>query len=716
MQETHYRSCNLCEAMCGLTIEVEDSRVTSIKGDKEDPFSRGHICPKGTELKNLYEDPDRIKRPLKRTESGWEEISWPQALSEVARGLHEVQSKHGNDAVGVYLGNPTVHNYGSMLMGQKFVNRLKTRNLFSATSVDQLPHQLLAYWMFGHQLMIPIPDIDRTQYMLILGGNPIASNGSLMTVPDVRKRLNDIQKRGGKYVVIDPRKTETAALADEHHFIRPGTDAYFLLGLVRILFEEKRTQGPVHYSSEELQKLENLAKSYELDAIATITGISVESMRKIALEFADSESAVCYGRVGVSMQEFGAVCQWLINVINAITGNMDRPGGAMFTLPAVDVVDPKSVMRTSPGSFNDYQTRVRGLPEFSGELPVSALAEEILTEGPGQIRAMVTNAGNPVLSTPNGAQLDQALEGLEFMVSVDLYLNETTRHAHYILPPTSALEHDHYDLVFNVFAVRNTTRFNEPVFAPEDGMLHDWQIYADLAKRMDFVRAGKPLPEKVIESRLTPASMIDYALQAGPYGTRSGKGPLSLEHLKQNPHGVDLGPLQPCFPHRLCTEDHLLRLVPAEILGDEDRLRSRFEQWKNDQKNGKELLLIGRRHLRSNNSWMHNMAKLMTGKERCTLMVHPDDATRFGLSDARQAVVESRVGKITVPVEITADIMTGVVSIPHGFGHTRKNVRWQVASEHPGVSINDLTDDQAIDALSGNAAFSGVPVSVRPAD
>ncbi|MCW7463675.1 molybdopterin-dependent oxidoreductase [Leptospira limi] len=713
MDQTHYRSCNLCEAMCGLQIEIKNGTIQNFKGDSLDQFSRGHICPKGPELKSLYEDPDRIKFPIKRTNSGWEKVSWVEALSDIAKQIVDLQSKYGNDVVAIYNGNPNVHNYGSMLYGQRFASRIKTKNNFSATSVDQLPHQLLSYLMFGHQLLVPIPDIDRTAYFLILGGNPFASNGSLMTVPDVKKRLKAIQDRGGKYVVIDPRKTETAEHANEHIFIKPGTDVFFLLSLLNVIFDKKRNKPNSLIKEKDLDSIINLVKEFHPSVVSKITGIPIDTIEKIALEFVNASSAVCYGRVGVSTQEFGALCQWLINVINIVTGNLDKEGGAMFTLPAVDLVGEGSTMRSSPGSFNSYQSRVRKLPEFNDELPVSALAEEILTEGEGQIRALATSAGNPVLSTPNGSKLEKALSQLDLMISFDFYLNETTKHAHYILPPTSTLEHDHYDLIFNVFAVRNTSRYNQPLFQPEEGMLHDWEIFADLTKRIELLRSGKELPSELIRTKLTPASIIDHALKSGPYGIKNNAEiQMSLELLKNSPHGIDLGPLKKSFPERLYTEDKKIQLYPPLLQNDIPRLKTKFNEHLNVGHSKFPFLLIGRRHLRNNNSWMHNLPKLMTGKPRCTMMVHPDDASFLGISNHEEVIVESKVGKLRIPVEITDELMKGVVSIPHGFGHNRSGTNQKVATQYSGVSINDLTDDQSIDEFSGNAAFSGIQVKI----
>ncbi|PJZ36731.1 dehydrogenase [Leptospira levettii] len=713
MDQTHYRSCNLCEAMCGLQIEVKNGTIQNFKGDILDQFSRGHICPKGPELKSLYEDPDRIKFPIKRTNSGWEKVSWVEALSDIAKQIVDLQTKYGNDVVAIYNGNPNVHNYGSMLYGQRFTSRIKTKNNFSATSVDQLPHQLLSYLMFGHQLLVPIPDIDRTTYFLILGGNPFASNGSLMTVPDVKKRLKAIQDRGGKYVVIDPRKTETAEHANEHIFIKPGTDVFFLLSLLNVIFEKKRNKPNSLVNEEDLNSIQRLTNEFHPTVVSKITGIPMDTIERIAMEFVNAPSAVCYGRVGVSTQEFGALCQWLINVINIVTGNLDKEGGAMFTLPAVDLVGEGSTMRSSPGSFNTYQSRVRKLPEFNDELPVSALAEEILTDGEGQIRVLATSAGNPVLSTPNGSKLEKALSQLDLMISFDFYLNETTKHAHYILPPTSTLEHDHYDLIFNVFAVRNTSRYNQPLFQPEEGMLHDWEIFSDLTKRIELVRSGKELPSELIRTKLTPASIIDHALKSGPYGSKHNTEiQMSLELLKNSPHGIDLGPLKKSFPERLYTKDKKIQLFPTLLQNDIPRLKTKFNEHLNSGHSNFPYLLIGRRHLRNNNSWMHNLPKLMTGKPRCTMMVHPDDARLLGISNHEEVIVESKVGKLRIPVEITDELMKGVVSIPHGFGHNRSGTNQKVATQFSGVSINDLTDDQSIDEFSGNAAFSGIQVKI----
>jgi len=702
----HYRACNLCEAICGIEIKLENGRITGIRGDKEDPFSRGHICPKAPELKTIYEDPDRIKFPLRKTKSGWEEISWQEALTETAQKLHEIQKLFGNDAVGVYQGNPSVHNYGSLLLGSRFTGKLKTKNVYSATSVDQLPHYFASYFMLGHFFLLPVPDIDRTEYFLIMGGNPLASNGSMMTAPDIKNRLKDIQNRGGKFIVIDPRKTETAELADRHLFIRPATDVFFLFALLNALFEMgyPKNEFP-EWMKGRIEELRKAAAPYSPESTEKLTGIPAAETRKIASEFASSGASVCYGRVGLSTQPFGALCQWLIYALNTVTGNLDRPGGAMFTKPAFDTVgSPRK--GASGGSYNTYRTKARNLPEFAGEFPSAALADEILYEGEGKIRALVTSCGNPVLSTPNGRKLEKAFEKLDFMVSVDFYINETTKHAHIILPPTSSLEHDHYDFAFHLLAVRNTAKYSQPLFEKPANTKHDWEIFSELTKRIELLRAGQSIPDK-FEHKLTPKGMLEHALRSGPQSAH-----VSLQTLIDNPHGIDLGPLESCLPDRLFTEDRKVNLAPEIFLKDLPRLEA-YRQEIAGENGNKKFLLIGRRHLRNNNSWMHNSEKLMAGKERCTLFIHPEDAGHLGIESNQRVTVKSRVGEVTLQAEVTDDIMKGVVSIPHGFGHNRNGTRIKTAQAHAGVSINDLTDDEAIDAVSGNAAFSALPVEIH---
>jgi anaerobic selenocysteine-containing dehydrogenase len=709
----HYRTCSICEAICGIEITSAGDQRLNIRGDKDDPFSRGYICPKAVALQDLHYDKDRLRHPVRRTAGGWERISWNDAFNEVAQNLKRIRAQHGRNSIATYLGNPTVHNYGAILFAPSFLRSLRTRNKFSATSVDQLAHHLASFLMFGHQLLLPVPDVDRTNYFLILGANPAASNGSMMTAPGMNRRLEEIRKRGGKVVLIDPRHNETARFADRHIFIRPGTDVLLLLALLHVIFEEKLTK-PAPFTKG-VETVASLVTEFQPERVAEITGIESNQIRTLAREFAAAESAVCYGRIGLSTQEFGGVCQWLINVLNIVTGNLDRPGGAMFPLPAFDPVSaPESL--AARGSFARWHSRARKLPEFSGELPVAALAEEILTEGEGQVKAFVTLAGNPVLSTPNGRELDRALASLEFMVSIDCYINETTRHAHIILPPASPLERGHYDLAFHLLAVRNTTKFSPPLFERNAETRHDWEILLELETRIKHDGFIGGVRRKLSQQFFTPERILDLGLRFGPYGARLNpfsKG-LTLRKVRKAVHGIDLGPLTPCLPGRLQTTDKQIELAPEVLVKDVERVRSRFLNDAAYEANG-HLLLIGRRQLRSNNSWLHNSERLVKEnptKPRCTVLMHPTDAANRDLLNGQKVVVRSRVGSIVLPVEISEEIMRGVVSIPHGWGHDRDGNQQTVAQQHAGVSINDLTDQQSLDALCGTAAFNGTAVTV----
>ncbi|MDB4428155.1 molybdopterin-dependent oxidoreductase [Porticoccaceae bacterium] len=698
--QTHYRACNLCEAICGLEIKTQGEQVLSIKGDKNDPLSHGYICPKGTAMQDIYTDPDRLRRPVKKQGDSWVEISWEEAFSTVAEKLTAVQDQHGADSVAFYAGNPNVHNYGSMTHASVLRKAVQTKTHFSATSLDQLPHHLTSLSLYGHQSLLPVPDIDHTNYMLIIGGNPLASNGSIMTVPNVPKRLKAIQERGGRFVVIDPRRTETAEIADQHLFIRPGTDAFLLMAMLNTLFAENLVNtGHLTDLLVGVDKVRSACESFTPELAEQRTGVAAEQIRQLARDMANIEGAVCYGRMGVSVQVYGTLCQWAINMINILTHSLDVRGGMMASSPAFGFVKPGE---SGAGHFAAFHSRVSGLPEFAGELPATVMAEEMLTEGEGQIRGLISIAGNPVLSAPNGQQIDQALAGLDFMVSLDFYINETTQHADIILPPTSALEHDHYDIAFHRLAVHNTARFNEAVFEPAAGTLHDWEIFNQLGQAIAAHKGmdSKPLP--------SPDKLVDKGIQRGPYSAAAGHElELTLDKIKQHPHGLDLGRLAPSLPERLCTSDGKITLLADYIVKDLQRLGVDQAVTEAD-----ELLLIGRRHIRSNNSWMHNSHRLVKGKPRWQLLMHPDDLAEHKIDDESQVRIQSRVGEVVTQVLASDEVMRGVVSLPHGWGHKSAGVSMGIASEQEGVSCNDLTDDQLIDQVSGNAALNGVPVKI----
>ncbi len=713
VRHTHYRSCNLCEAMCGVAIEHDGERVLAIRGDERDPFSRGYICPKATGLRAIHEDPDRLRTPMRRVGDRFEPISWKKAYEEAARGLLGVQEKHGKDAVGIYLGNPNVHNVGAMLYGPMLIRGLRTKNRFSATSVDQLPHMAAAYEMFGHQLLLPIPDVDRTDLFVIFGANPLASNGSIMSAPGMRNRLAAIRERGGEVIVFDPRRTETARAATEYHAIRPGTDAMVMMAILHVLFRDGLVRlGHLGARVDGVGTLREAARTFSPERVAPASGVDAAVIESLARKLGTTERAAFYSRLGACTQRFGGVAAWLTNAINALTGHLDTEGGLMITHPAIDTIAAAFGFGVGKGSFGRWKSRVRGYPEFGGELPVATLADELLTSGEGQIRAMVTMAGNPTLSTPNGRKLDGAFEDLDFYVAIDPYLNETTRHANIILPPCSPLEHAHYDLAFHLLAVRNTAKFGPRLFAPPGGQPEDGAIVLQLLEAIEAERYGALSKQRLKFRALRAVGLertLDIGLRIGPYGKRPGnaRGKLDLATLRRKKHGVDLGPLRRGLLARM--PKRAVDVAPARYVADLARLEAALEESQDT------LLLIGRRQLRSNNSWLHNAPQLTRGKRRCTLMMNPDDAARAKVSDGERVFVRSRVGAVEVEVEVTDAMMPGVVSLPHGYGHDRSRAQLSVASRDPGVSINDLTDDAEVDPLTGNAVLNGVPVTVRGA-
>jgi anaerobic selenocysteine-containing dehydrogenase len=738
-----YRTCPFCEATCGLELHLEGREITLVRGDRDDVFSHGYLCPKGTAIKQLEADPDRLRRPMVREGSSWREVDWSEAFAAVDEGLMRVLDEHGPDAVALYLGNPSVHSLGLGSYIRVLAQALGTTKVFSASTVDQMPKHVSAGLMFGALLTIPVPDVDRTDHLLMLGANPYASNGSLFTAPDLPGRLRALRERGGRLVVVDPRRTKTAEEADEHLPIRPGTDALFLFGLVHTLVDEGLVDlGPAATHLAGVDEVEQLARDFAPEVVASRCGIDAATIRRTARELAAAERAAVYGRIGTCLSEFGTLASWLVDVCNALTGNLDRPGGAMFTLPATGGPGATGAGKGRGVRFGRHASRVRGLPEVYGELPVVCLAEEIEQPGDGQIHALLSVAGNPVLSTPDGVRLDKALDALDFMVSVDIYLNETTRHADVILPSPSLLASGHYDIGLYQLAVRNVANYSPPLIELDADEMHDWEIMLRLANVVagqgaeadprvldDLVVAG--LVDKAVQrpgsnvegrdagelvaalsQREGAERLLDLMLRTGPYGDGFGAAPdgLSLARLEAHPHGIDLGPLEPRLPGVLLTLSGKVELAPEPIVADVPRLRATL-----DHSNGDGIVLIGRRDLRSNNSWMHNLDILVKGKPRCTLQVHPDDATRLGLSSGGQVRIVSRAGAVHAPVEVTDSVMPGVVSLPHGWGHDVDGTSLGVASDHAGVNTNVLADADAFDPLSGNAALNCIPVELTPA-
>jgi anaerobic selenocysteine-containing dehydrogenase len=736
-QRTAYRSCPICEATCGLEITLEGDSIAGIRGDDQDVFSRGFICPKGVALKQLHEDPDRIRQPLVKRNGQFDPVSWTEAFEVITRRLPELIKTHGRDSTAVYLGNPTIHTMAGALYVRPLIKALGTKNLYSASTVDQMPKQVSCGFLFGSAASIPVPDIDRTDYLLILGANPLVSNGSLCTAPNFPGRLKALKKRGGRLVVVDPIKTRTAQEAHEHLFIRPGADPYLLFALVHTLFNEGRV-APGHLADHlaGLDLLEEMARPFSPEAVAEICRIEPAVIRRLARELAEAPTAAVYGRIGTCTAPFGALTSWLVDVLNILTGNLDRPGGAMFPQAA------HSRLKKTPGGrgFNigRWTSRVKGLAEVCGELPIATLADEIETPGTGQVRSLITIAGNPVLTTPNGRRLAKALDSLDFMVAVDFYLNETTRHADVILPAPSPLYQGQYDFAFYNLSVRNIAHYSPPVLNLPPEKMHLWQILGrltliaagqgpgfDLNAFDDFIlgemiasemkRSDSPwsgLDQAGIMSQFAgiqgPERLLEAMLRLGPYGTSSTEALLTLEALSNAPHGIDFGALQPCLPEILRTPSAKIELCAEPIQQDIGRLQAGLTAAPEG------LVLIGRRHLRSNNSWLHNLPSLVTGPERCTMLVNPKDAARLGLEDGGPAKVSSRVGSIELTVTFTEEIMPGVVSIPHGWGHDLPGAALAVAAERPGVNSNLLTDETLLDPLSGTSVLNGIPVQVEP--
>ena len=723
-ERTAFRTCPFCEATCGLEVTVRGDTVLKVRGDADDVFSHGFLCPKGVALQDLHEDPDRLRTPLVRDPDGeLRPASWDEALGVVADRLPPLLEAHGRDAVAAYIGNPAAHGLAALLYGRALLKALGSRNVYSASTVDQRPKEIAAALMFGTGLTVPIPDVDRTSYLLMLGANPLASNGSLMTAPDMRGRLRALRARGGKLVVVDPRRSRTAEEADEHHPIRPGTDALLLFALVHVLFAEDLAR-PLALA-DGVAEVEALAQPFTPEAVAAGTGIAAGEIRRMARELAAAEAAAVYGRIGTTTQEFGTLASWLVDVLNVLTGNLDRPGGAMFPLAAAGQRNASGAPgRGRATQLGRWRSRVRGLPESLGELPVAALAEEIGTPGEGQVRALITLAGNPARSTPNSARMERALAGLDLYVALDLYVNESTRHADVILPAPSPLQREHYDLALYQLAIRNVANYSPPVLPLEPGQPDEWEtllrlagiaagqgVMADVGPLDDLVarelarREGADVEALLaaVAPRTGPARLLDILLRCGPYD-------LTLADLEAAPHGIDLGPLAPRLPDVLRTPSGRIELAPEAIVADVPRLRETLAREHADGA----LVLVGRRQLRSNNSWMHNLPRLASGPERCTLHVHPDDAARLGLADGEPAEVRSRTGTVHAPVEVTDRVMAGVVSLPHGWGHDAPGARLGVAAERPGVNANALADENLVDAVSGNAVLNGIPVAVAP--
>jgi anaerobic selenocysteine-containing dehydrogenase len=736
-RSTAFTTCTFCEATCGIEVELEGHRITRLHGDESDLLSRGHVCPKVVGLRDLQDDPDRLRRPLRRTTTGHEEIAWEEAYALAAEGILRVREAGGPDAVAFYRGNPGVHDFATLLGANVLSRALGTKHVFSAGPVDTWPRYVQSGSMYGGPLRATVPDIDRTDYLFVLGANPLVSNGSLMTAPGIRKRLAALRARGGKLVVVDPRRSETAARADEHHFIVPGSDAAFLLAMVHVLFAEGRVSlARCEGLLNGLDAVERAVAGFSPERVGPRCAIPARTIRRLAREFSGASSAAIYGRLGTCVQQFGTLASWAIDLVAILTGNLDRPGGSMFTNPAAPL--HCLLEAGGPVQFGRWQSRVARRDEVLGEFPAPVLAEEIEKPGAGQIRALLTVAGNPVRTYPNSERLERAIAALDFVVCLDYYRNETTRHADLILPPTGPLERGHYDLALNHFAVRNRAKWSAPVLEPEPGARDAWHTSLELARRFMGLDALEPAQvdalvlrqfaglaleksrfrddlslDQVLEAAGGPPGperILDVLLRLGPHGDGCGVEPdgLTLARVKEHEHGMDLGPLVPMLPGHVVTESGKIELAPERLVADLPRL----EAWLAEER-GPGLRLINRRDVRSMNSWLHNLPALAKGRDRCTLQIHPEDAAERRLAEEGEALVRTRVGEIRVPVELTEDVMRGVVSLPHGFGHEGSGVALSVATRRPGANVNAVTDDDPSDAPSGASVLFGVPVEVE---
>ena len=740
--EIVHRSCPTCEASCGLRCEIDRAarRVIRIEGDPDDLRSEGYLCPKAYAMKEIYEDPERLRQPIRKRDDGsWQEISWDEAFDYAAERLNAIKEAHGADANGYYIGNPTGHNVGAQLYIPPLLGGLGTQRSFSAGTMDQHPQNVALHTMLGESWMFPVPDIDRTDYFVCMGGNPLISQGSLMSGPNAKKRIQAIHDRGGKTVVVDPRRSETAEVASEHVFIKPGSDAHWLMAVCQVLFAENLvTPGRLGEFTDGIETMREICQDYTPEAVASATGVDPHVTRRIVREFCAAKGA-WYGRIGLCTQEFGTLASWLTYVINVLTGRLDADGGMIFPRPATG--RGEAGRPVEPFEYGRYKTVARRIPEIGGQIPCGLMAEEIeaASAGDQRMRGLVTVCGNPVLSAPNGERLAVALDELEFMVSVDIYLNETTRHADLILPSTVHLEHENYDFLFEATSVRNYARHSPAFFEAEETLLPHWRILCELGARMNGVSwelvddmmlngmlgamvgpgTGCPdvTPEQAraqLDDERGPIRLVDAMIRVGPYGDkfdpeRNGDG-LNMTKLRAMEHGHDLGALTERLPEAL--PSGRIDLVPEYLQGDLPRLeRSLAER---SEPGG--LVLVGRRQMRNMNSWLHNLPALAKGRDRCLLFVSPKDASELGIEDRGRAVVSSRVGRVEAEVKVSDEMMPGVVSLPHGFGHTVPGIRMSVAHDkQPGPCSNYLTDEVPLDEISGTHVANGIPVEVRPA-
>lgn len=708
--------CRICEVTCGLIATVEDGRVTRLRPDPDHVVSRGYSCPKGLASHEVTHDPDRILHPMKRTASGWERVTWEQAIEEIGARLNAIRAAHGPDAIALYTGNPSGYAYAHRIYSANWIKALGSRNSYGAGSQDNLADFLAARFLYGASFRQPVPDVDRTRYLLAVGTNPLVSQGTLMHVVDVKARLKAVGERGGKLVVIDPRRSETARIAQEHHFIRPGTDAFLLLAMVRTILDEgleDRAFLAAHV--DDVEWLRALVAPYTPERAAEETGIPAHEIARLAREFAAADGACAFGRAVCS--PFGTLQAWALDVLNVVTGNLDRAGGAVFPDGLVDLAN--TVRQLGLDGYGEHRSRVHGLPGVLGELPAGVLADEITTPGDGRIRALVVTAGNPVVSIANGPALAAAMRRLECTVVIDIQMSETAALADWFLPAATALEREDFPVFHVNLMTEPYAQWTDAVIPKLGECKEEWEIFTLLGDAMGLTYLANPVAHwlrrglRLVGRDFSPRWIIDGMVRTGPFGDRylPWSSGWSIARLEQHPHGVALGAVRTgVLREKLLTQDKRIHLRAEDIQREAERLL-------HDSTLGADgefpLRLIGRRDPRSNNSWLRNVPKLMRGDRDRRLRVHPDDAGRLGLVDGEVARVRSRVGAVEAEVRVSDEVMPGVVSLPHGWSDGVEPHRRVVAELGRGPNCNALIDQRAIEPLAGMAWLNGYPVTVE---
>jgi formate dehydrogenase len=704
--------CRICEPLCGLRVTVEDGKVARIRPDPDHPLSAGFACPKGIAMTDVQNDPDRVLHPLRRRDGGFERVSWDEALDEIGTRLGRILDERSGPALGWYMGNPGAFSYSHPLWVKALLDAVGSPHWYTASSQDVSNRFAASAFLYGSPFLLPIPDLARTDLLLMVGANPLVSHGSVMSAPRVKDQLHAITERGGRVVVVDPRRSETAR-AFEHLAVNPDSDAWLLLSLLHVIFAGGLEDAlAIERQASGTEALRALAAKHPPEVTEERTGVPAARVRELARDLARAEHAAVYGRTGSCLGRNGTLVSYLLDALNVVTGNLDREGGAMFGNPPIAF--DKVADRIGAGTYGKVRSRIGGFPEVLGALPASLMAKEIRAPGEGQLRALFVSAGNPVLSVPNGDELEAAMRELDLFVSIDLYVTETNREADFVLPATTFLEREDFPLPFLPLFTTPFVQWTDPLVEPAGEARQEWEVIEQIAKRVGVVPSSSRLGRVLgrIGLKLSPQRLMDLLLRTGSKGDWFGlrRGGLSLRKLRDNPHGVVLAEhLEPgVLPDKIRHRDKRVRLDPPEIIEDAGRLAAR---------NGRDpefpLRLIGLRELRSHNSWMHNARLLMRGGRVHAARVHPDDAEDHGIEDGEPCRISSPHGSIELPALVTDEIVAGTVAVPHGWGHQRGG--WSVAREAGGANVNALSSSEPedLERLAGMAHLNGIPVRIE---